>query len=330
MLIGAEFAAWLNDAERQQAGCLLADEFAKNWSQHSFNQDMRRALAAMDVKTAEGVLSAVVELLERTEDLGELIRSLIPLAAEDSLFRPPLIPISSDIAHGFVLYDDPAVTVSVALTSADAIANKKTNASGPSSIKFSGHRTAFHFMKSGGASLSLWEAPSIDHGFASPQGSRCRQTGWRKLADGDRLVLDGSRESFVIEHVESDMLCMQALVHVGSAPVAVEYDSRTLEYVGGASTDEAASRIQIMASLLRLMERNDAIPEIETLLHDSPHFYTRWQLMRELLAMDAEVALPSLKRLADSDPHPEVRAVAAQTLELFFGDDEEEAAECHG
>ena len=40
--------------------------------------------------------------------------------------------------------------------------------------------------------------------------------------------------------------------------------------------------------------------------------------MRELLALDAEAALPDLRRLAEQDPHPEVRAAASQTLRLFF------------
>lgn len=330
MLVGAELAAWLDDPQRQQSGRRTSEEFARRWSQHRLIEDVKRALDALEVKTAEGVLAVALQFLDRSEDIEALVRELIPLAAANPFFRPPLVPATSEIADGFILYDEPEITLSVAVTSADALAAKKSDAGGPSSIKFSGLRTAFHFVKSGGATLSLWEASDFEPGFSDEKGARCRQVGWRKVADGERIVLDGSRESFVIEHVESDMLCMQAVVHSGSAPVAVEYDSRTLEYVGAASTDEAASRVHIMASLARIMERSDAVPAIETLLHDSPHFYTRWQLMRELLALDAEAALPSLRRLAEADPHPEVRAVAAQTLELFFGDEQEEAARCHG
>jgi hypothetical protein len=63
----------------------------------------------------------------------------------------------------------------------------------------------------------------------------------------------------------------------------------------------------------------------------SPHFYTRWHIMREMLALDAEAALPDLQRLAAQDPHPEVRAAARQTLELFFEDEPavQEAEKCH-
>jgi hypothetical protein len=47
--------------------------------------------------------------------------------------------------------------------------------------------------------------------------------------------------------------------------------------------------------------------------------------MREMLALDAEAALPALKRMAAGDPHPEIRAAALQTLGLFF--DEAQAAD---
>ena len=80
----------------------------------------------------------------------------------------------------------------------------------------------------------------------------------------------------------------------------------------------------MMVSLLRTMEREDAVPLIVEALA-SPHFYTRWHVMRELLALDADAAHPHLSRMAEADPHPEVRAAARQTLELFFAEPDAEA-----
>lgn len=330
MLVGAELAAWLADPQRQRAGRRAGEAFVRRWSQLGFVRDMRRALEALEVKTAENVLATAEHFLDRMDDVRALIGNLISEAAGNPFFRPPFATIFSDIAMGFILYEEPSITLSIAVTSADALAAKKSSAVEPGSIKFSGLKTAFHFIRSGGATLSLWKAPLIDHGFSGDRIGTCRAVGRREMKDGDRIVLDGSRESFVIEHVEGDILCMQAVVHAGSPPLSVEYDSRTLEYVGASSADEAASRLQIMVGLLRLMGRNDAIPVIEQLLHDSPHFYARWHIMRELLAMDAEAALPSLRRLAESDPHPEVRAAANQTLQLFFSEDQQEPAACQG
>jgi hypothetical protein len=42
--------------------------------------------------------------------------------------------------------------------------------------------------------------------------------------------------------------------------------------------------------------------------------------MREFLALDAQLALPHLRTMAESDPHAEVRAAAAETLAAFFPD----------
>ena len=116
------------------------------------------------------------------------------------------------------------------------------------------------------------------------------------------------------------MLYFQAMVRSAAAPLAAEYDSATLDFIGASSTDEASSRLEMMVSLLRAMGREDAFPRFEEAL-DAPQFYTRWHIMREMLAMDAEAALPSLRRMAASDPHPDVRAAASQTLDLFFADE---------
>ena len=60
----------------------------------------------------------------------------------------------------------------------------------------------------------------------------------------------------------ADMVYFQAMVRPEAAPLAAEYDSKTLAFVGASSTDEASSRIQMMVSLLRTMEREDALPLI--------------------------------------------------------------------
>ena len=131
-------------------------------------------------------------------------------------------------------------------------------------------------------------------------------------------MIDGRYQSFIIEHADGDMVYFQAMVRAGAAPLAAEYDSKTLAFIGASSTDEASSRVQMMVSLLRTMERDDALPLIEEALA-SPHFYTRWHIMRELLAMDAEAALPPLRRMAAKRSRiPRSAPPPRQTLDLFF------------
>ncbi len=173
--------------------------------------------------------------------------------------------------------------------------------------------------------MSFWEAPPAGADFVAAQAKRARFVRQDRLQDGDEVLIDGARESFVIEHATSDMVYFQAMVHAGAAPLATEYDRQTLEFLSASTTDESSSRIQMMVSLLRAMDREDALPLMERELA-SPHFHTRWHVMREMLALDAEAALPALKRMAAGDPHPEVRTAATSTLAAFFSD--EKAAQC--
>jgi hypothetical protein len=184
-------------------------------------------------------------------------------------------------------------------------------------------------VKAGNALVSFWEAPRIDGGFRAEEAGRCRLIGRRRIADGEEFLVDGSCESFVVEHATGDIVYLQATIQTGAAPLTVEYDSDTLGFINASSTDEASSRVQMMASLLREMDREDAVPVLREMLK-TPHFYTRWHIMRELLALDAEVTLPDLRRMAAADPHPEVRAAASQTLALFFADEpsQQEAEPC--
>ena len=318
MYIGADLAAWLVDPGRQASGSKTAARLAQGWIEHPSVEALKRDLQAMETKTAQGVLAAAEAFMDRA-DLGALIRELIAPAAENPFFRPYFLVLATDIADGLVLYADPHVMISLGVTSADALAAKKSGKRGPTSIAFTGLTTVFRFLKAGGATLSFWEAPEIKADFIGEEGGHCRMTDRRRIEDGESVRLDGRTQSFVIEHATSDIVILQAAVQSESAPLTVEYDSESLAMVGAASTDEASSRVQMMVSLLRVMGRTDAAPLVARLIERSP-FYTRWYLMRELLALDAEAALPVLEAMGSADPHPEVRAAAAETLALFFGD----------
>jgi hypothetical protein len=327
MKAGAELAAWIADPQAQRASRLRADTLAARWSEHPLIDDLRKELASVPIRSAERVLAAAERFMDREAEIGSLFQDLVRAAQADPFFTPPLGMITTEINSGYLLYADPDVSIALGHISADALAAKKVRASGPASIVFTGLLTSYRFLKSGSAMLSLWEAPRIGPDFSGEASGRCRLIGRRRLSDGEQLILDGRFQSFVIEHATGDMVCLHAGVHAGCAPLTVGYDSATHRFSSATSTDEASSRIQMMVSLLRVMDRTDAVPVIERLL-DSPHFYTRWHLMRELLALDAQAALPSLRRMAASDPHPEVRAAAGQTLRLFFEDEPEEVLAC--
>ena len=326
MISSTALAAWLADPEAQRHSYQGVVDCAARWSCHPLMTETERALAELDERTPEAVLEVARAFMDRQGDLDSLMDELIAGSRRDPFFRPPFQPMSSDIHEAFLLYHHPDLSIGLGATGVDMLAAKKAGPRGATSVGFTGVITLFRFLRAGGATLSFWEAPPITELFTAAEAGSARLVERRRIEDGEEIVVDGRHRSFIIDHATSDMIFFQALVRVAAAPVATEYDSKSLALIGASSTDEAASRVQMMVSVLRTMDREDAARLIAEAL-DSPHFYTRWHIMRELLALDAEVALPRLRRMAASDPHPDVRATAQATLAQFFP---EEAAAAGG
>jgi hypothetical protein len=323
MIAGSALAAWLADRGAQQRSFDGVDAVSATWGRHPLMTDLEARLAALpEPRSAAAVLDAARSFLDRVGDIAALMAAMRDASRADPFFRPPLHPLSSDVQSGLLLYHHRDLSISLGVSGIDMLAAKKAGPRGDASIGFTGITGLFRFVKAGGATLSFWEAPPIADDFVAAQAGKCRFVQRRRIEDGEEIVLDGRCQSFVIEHASSDILYFHAMVRPEAAPLSVEYDSKTRAFVGASSTDEAASRIQMMVSLLRTMEREDAAPLLVEAL-DSPHFYTRWHVMRELLALDAGTAQPHLRQMAAADPHPEVRAAARQTLDLFFADEDQ-------
>lgn len=320
MIAGAALSAWLADRDAQRRSLDAADACIGDWSRHPLMTGLARELDGLSDPEPDEVLAAARRFMDRTEDFAALMRDMIGPARKDPFFRPPFHPLSSDIHHGLLLFAHPLLLLSVGVTGVDMLAAKKAGPRGPTSVGFTGQVALYRYVRAGGATVSLWEAELITDDFVASQAGECRMVGHRRLEDGDELLLDGRHQSFIIEHATSDIVYFQAMVRTGVAPLTAEYDGKSMAFIGASSTDEASSRIQMMVSMLRTMGREDALPLIEESLA-SPYFHVRWHIMREFLAMDAEAALPPLRRMAASDPHPEVRATAQQTLRLFFEDE---------
>lgn len=320
MIPSPALAAWLADRQAQQDSFARVRESAAAWGLDPLMTQLERRLSELDRPEPEAVLALADAFMDESGTLGRLFDDMLAGCRADPYFRPPFYPLSGDIHTALLLFNNPLLSIALGVTGVDQLASKKQSHGGKGSIAFSGLLTKFRYLKAGGAVLSFWEADELQDDFVASEAGSARFVERRQLEDGEEIVVDGRHQSFVIEHATSDMVYFQAMVRTGGAPVTAEYDRETLAFVSASSTDEASSRIQMMVSLLRAMDREDAIPLMEREL-ESPRFYTRWHVMREMLALDAEAALPALKRMAAGDPHPEVRAVAAQTLTAFFPDE---------
>lgn len=321
MIVGPELADWFADDTRRKATVARLEEVRRRLRVLPPVAALERQADLAAGLDAEPLLEAARAFLGSETAVEDCLELMIEAALDDPFFRPPVRSGLTEIQSGLLIVDRPLLSVYLSIASAVGIAEKRLGRSGPASIAFTGRRSVYRFLRAGEATLSLWEAPDIEPGFSSGTGGRCRLLERRALTDGELLELDGRRHGFVIDHARSDIVFLQASTPAGSAPLTVEYDSRTLRFAGASSGDEMSSRVQLMLSLLRILDRQDAAPFFREMA-GSPHFFDRWHAMREFLALDARQALPCLRDMAERDPHAEVRAAARSTLALFFDEAE--------
>lgn len=330
MIAGERLAAWLQDRNAHRDSAVAVEAVAQRLRELPCLARLQEEVGGAGLAGPEGALALAERFIMTPGAVGEILAVLTEAAKGDPYFRPHFGLASSEVHTGLLLFDQPALNITLAVMKADAIAAKRAERRGGASLIFTGRRTLFHFIRGGRATLSFWEAPRIEAGFTADASGRCRFVERRRIEDGETVEIDGRRLSFVVEEAEHDLVFVRAETMLGAAPLAVEYDSGTLRFTGASSTDETSSRTQMMLALLRMMDRQDAVPVFEEMLQ-SQHFYARWQTMREFLALDAAAALPHLRAMAAGDPHPEVRQAAQHTLNLFFPEEsrlEEELVAC--
>ena len=319
MIIESELREWCRDRAAHRRARQAADAFANAWNAGTEHAAFAAATGDLASPTAEQIASRIRSLLVDELWLDAFVERLAAALRDDRWFEPPFRHLDSDIHNGLIAYEDETVSVAVGVASVLSLAQKKNRPPGPASVAFSGQVEMFRFLRAGDATFSFWEIPRIGSDFTAAQAGRCRRTGERRIEDGEILLVDGRFQSFVIEHAASNLVLVQAAVKADRAPVSVEYDRQTGKYVGCSAADDSASRIQMITTLLRKLDCAAAFPAIADFL-GHPNFFVRWHVMRELLGLDAEAALPHLKRMAASDPHGENRRAARRVLDRLEND----------
>lgn len=314
MIVGKELEAWLADASRHRRTRAAIDDFASAWRHGPVFRQFHDALDAVPDDSAEAVAGALHALLADHRWVGALIDNLTEALTSDPFFDPPFQVVKSDVHHGLIVLHDPRASIAVGVSRVAQLAAKKSGRRRSTSIGFTGQMTVLKFVRGGDALLSFWEVPRITGDFGAAKAGACVCTGKRRMADGDILTIDGRHQSFVIEHARSNLIILQAAIAQDQAPLAVEYDSATLSYVGCSTTDDAGSRIQMISTLLRKLGHGGAFAAVAPFL-DHKDFFVRWHVMKELLGIDPEAALPRLKRMAAHDPHADVRRAAREVLD---------------
>jgi hypothetical protein len=315
MIVGEDLKAWTANRAAQRETQRTVDAFAHDWGLGPVHTKFDDVMASLPrPTTAEAVADAVAGLFADDSWVDALVTALAAKMLVDPFFDPPFRNFSSDLHAGLLVFEDERVSIAAGVTSALQMAAKKDRPRGATSISFSGQLGVYRFVKAGGATLSFWEAPVIGPAFSAATAGTCRRTGERAIADGETLIVDGRRQTYVVEGMKSSFVLLQASIAVDQAPLSVEYDSATGAYVGCSATGDTSSRIQMITTLLRKLDHQAAFPAIAAFL-DHSDFFVRWHVMKELLGLDVEAALPHLKRMAATDPHPDPRRAARAVLD---------------
>lgn len=291
------------------AGRAASRDIARRWAQGAEYRALERAFADCPPDMAEPAAERAERLFADAGWVAELLDPLVAALTRDPFFEPPF-KVSRDAGRfGAVLFDCPAAAITLSIADAAAMARLPA----PASLIFTGRMAVTRYLKAGGATLRRWQAEPADARFSAATAAPARPLPPLSPEDGAVRRLDGRIEAQLAGGARTDMVMLTATIRPGGAALMREYAVADGALLRTASTDDRASRTEMLLALLRLSSRADAGERFEEATRD-PAFHLRWAAMREWLALDARAALPRLTEMAWSDPNAEVRAAATLTL----------------
>lgn len=287
--------------------------------------DARVRSAPINARWLAGPAAAVVKEFTNLTDPGEIekrakafladqdcaetmLAPLIDALRTDPWFEPPFKVSRDPLRTGAVLFDCPAVTLSATVTSADALNRLPPVAT----LVMSGRVTLTRYVRGGGARMRRWQADRAGADFSVASAPPAREIAPRMLDDGAMLRQDGRTGGHLLTCAAHDIVALSMTIKPGADPLVREYAVADGALVRAACADDAASRIEMLLTFLRVSGRADAADLFEHTSHH-PAFHLRWAAMREWLMLDAGAARGRLATMRASDPNAEVRIAAAAT-----------------
>jgi hypothetical protein len=271
-------------------------------------------MAALAGADADTIFAALLPLLTDHGWVQARLAKLLAVAAADPFAMPPVRIFSGGALSGLVLAEVAPITLSL------MVRPFNTPAPRTASVIFSPGHGLTRIVRSGGARIARYSvalsAEERSGGFRAATAAPCIALGEEPLADGALLRTDQQIQSFNMTAGSGDLVMLQLFVHQASRVPMREYDPATGQLIRVATAGRATSFRQMGLALLRAFGRRDAAPLFAAALEDRD-FAMRWSVMREWLALDPAAAQPHLAAMAASDPHPEVRSAAQQTLQLL-------------
>jgi hypothetical protein len=240
-------------------------------------------------------------------------------AEANPLYASSFQPVEGSFFSGLVLVaTDQFTAILMSMDGYEIELSKQRKPGQKRSLTFAGLPASLHFYRAHEVELARWRIPSfVDEDDLARSDIRPERVGSRIYSSGDRASF-GNFETFEYNSkAGSSALCLQVQMHQGGAPMSLQFDIDTLKLIGASSPSQEPTRLQMLATAMRMFGRTDAMEEMESLLSHPSH-YVRWHAMRECIGIDAAWAHPRLIQMSEQDPQPAVRRAASATLKQFF------------
>ncbi|HZG08119.1 MAG TPA: HEAT repeat domain-containing protein [Allosphingosinicella sp.] len=313
MLDAGRVDRWVEDigatTERVEAACVY---YARELG---FNE-LRAQVEDTEVSD-EAALRAITDFFSE-ERVHALIGKEWDNFNSTPLHVSPFASLNDSFYRGVCVYTSTrAVSLLVVLDPYELAARKRRTPGDQRTMTFTGRYSSVKVVTGNFLRVRKWEIDPYDD-TADLRGAppAVRLLGEFDIRPGETLHLGPFQE---VDFLKADGLVMVMLSNIveAEAPMSLVVDVDTSAVLATTATSQAPTRLQMLATMLRLFDRQDAFDELRKLLSYDKHF-VRWHGLREMLGLDAERALPDLIRMSESDPQPSVRRAAQATLARFF------------
>ncbi|MCI5046195.1 MAG: HEAT repeat domain-containing protein [Aquisalinus sp.] len=263
---------------------------------------------------------AIIRIAEENLDF-EAIKPLIDFETSRyrsfPLYYSPMTALNTGAVTGWVLINHPKVLVMLIAFDPTEFRTQKLLGRMNETINFSAGDISLRLLKSDGFTCSHWRAPLLTDEKSIDGDLHCVHDKTVTYKTGERIYTKGGKETIVYEDVTSPTIGIQIYSRQFRTNVMVDYDPETHLVKTLSAADQRSSRMQMLNTVARLFEREDAIGPMQSLMQHPDH-YVRWQTARELIALEPEAAEMPLRVMSKQDANPDVRAMAAKTLEIFY------------
>lgn len=163
----------------------------------------------------------------------------------------------------------------------------------------------------GSANIRKFNPPSELHNFVSEESNSVLVSGEAAVLDDEYYVVDNRTN----QHVS--LLYITDLETLNKGSTVAAYRIATGKFSHLISGSLAASRIEMMVSIMGEMKYVGCSETVRRLSFDHPDYFVRWESIRTYLKVNPEQAQFFLEKIIETESHPHVLNAANKSLDLI-------------